>query len=259
MARGLRRPGWSCSTLAAHWGGSSSPAASRWELVWSFYQSLCWCKHRRSWYFAGGNRKKSRTGLTGGLDGGWNAVATPVVVLVVAGWVEVAHAATGLTKSSTRFIFFGNFPRAVALLVVPLAGGDFHGSPVITVMFAAWAAAELIRAPFYVANELGVLPGWLKLLRYTAFVVLSPARPHGIVCSLAVQLRCLIGAGAVVLQAALAAELYIFYAAALVEETRLDRFMAEQALLPANTPGLEHLQLRYILCAPHILALPHDI
>jgi hypothetical protein len=182
-----------------------------------------------------------------------------VVVLVVAGWVEVAHAATGLTKSSTRFIFFGNFPRAVALLVVPLAGGDFHGSPVITVMFAAWAAAELIRAPFYVANELGVLPGWLKLLRYTAFVVLSPARPHGIVCSLAVQLRCLIGAGAVVLQAALAAELYIFYAAALVEETRLDRFMAEQALLPANTPGLEHLQLRYILCAPHILALPHDI
>ena len=115
-----------------------------------------------------------------------------MVVLVVAGWVEVAHAATGLTKSSTRFIFFGNFPRAVALLVVPLAGGDFHGSPVITVMFAAWAAAELIRAPFYVANELGVLPGWLKLLRYTAFVVLSPARPHGIVCSLAVQLRCLI-------------------------------------------------------------------
>lgn len=44
----------------------------------------------------------------------------------------------------------------------------------VSVMYVAWALADLVRYPHYVGGLLGASPRWLEWLRYTLFIPLYP-------------------------------------------------------------------------------------
>ncbi|PLB40863.1 putative membrane protein [Aspergillus candidus] len=90
---------------------------------------------------------------------------------------EILHAATGLTRSPVHTTFTQVFARSVQVWAINYGYPDVMASslPVYTAMLVAWSTADVIRYLYFVIMSAGLLiPGWLKWLRYSLFVILYP-------------------------------------------------------------------------------------
>ncbi|PLN80445.1 PTPLA-domain-containing protein [Aspergillus taichungensis] len=90
---------------------------------------------------------------------------------------EILHAATGLTRSPVLTTFTQVFARSVQVWAINYGYPDVmaRSLPVYTAMLIAWSTADVIRYLYFVVMSAGLsIPGWLKWLRYSLFVVLYP-------------------------------------------------------------------------------------
>eukprot|EP00793_Prasinoderma_coloniale_P004804 PRCOL_00000565-RA len=119
----------------------------------------------------------ARGGELGGAHGESGA-GDAVAALQLASLLEVAHAALGLTKSGVVNAFVQWFGRSHVALIVIGQVSNFDSSVgahwMVSVMYVAWALADLVRYPHYVGGLLGASPRWLEWLRYTLFIPLYP-------------------------------------------------------------------------------------
>ncbi|KAG2439131.1 hypothetical protein HXX76_004498 [Chlamydomonas incerta] len=101
--------------------------------------------------------------------------AAPLTKLVQgAALLDTLHAAVGLVPSSPALSLMFWVGRGNALFAITEPIAALHSSWWAVVMLGAWAAAEVIRYPWYAATTLGACPGWLTWLRYTMFIPLFP-------------------------------------------------------------------------------------
>mmetsp|Transcript_8568 Transcript_8568/g.24795 ORF Transcript_8568/g.24795 Transcript_8568/m.24795 type:complete len:285 (-) Transcript_8568:478-1332(-) len=135
--------------------------------------------------------KGSADGATAAAMAGLRA-AMPIVSFVqLVGLMEMMHVAVGLVRGSLPAAMLQAFGRnivwfcfAVALFTPEAMGfappkrGNYLEEvdgvwPAVVLAFA-WALAEICRYPFYVTEQFGATPSFLKYLRYTGFIVLYP-------------------------------------------------------------------------------------
>ncbi|KAI9373708.1 tyrosine phosphatase-like protein [Aspergillus egyptiacus] len=111
--------------------------------------------------------------------------ATPTIYTTIEPWtrwtqtlavVEILHAATGLTRAPIFTTFTQIFARSVQVWAIN------YGFPAVTAtspaygtMLFAWSTADVVRYLYFVVLlGGGSVPGVLKWLRYSLFIVLYP-------------------------------------------------------------------------------------
>lgn len=94
-------------------------------------------------------------------------------------WLEVLHAAAGLTGGGASAAFVQALGRSAVLLVLVPAAASARASPAAPLLIAAAAVSDVTRYAFYVAALAGAAQPWLTAARYSTFL---PAYPVGIAC-----------------------------------------------------------------------------
>ncbi|KAL6785605.1 hypothetical protein ACKKBF_B00930 [Auxenochlorella protothecoides x Auxenochlorella symbiontica] len=91
------------------------------------------------------------------------------------GLLDVLNAAVGLVASAPLTAFLQWAGRSNVLFgVLPLAPPEVSKSPIVTVLFAVWALADIIRFAYYASVIMGKSVPILAWLRYSAFIPLYP-------------------------------------------------------------------------------------
>ncbi|KAL4810388.1 tyrosine phosphatase-like protein [Aspergillus unguis] len=90
--------------------------------------------------------------------------------------IEILHAATGLTRSPVFTTFTQIFARSVQVWAINYAYPDVTASSVAyPAMLFAWASADTVRYFYFaVLGTSLTVPGSLRWLRYSLFIVLYP-------------------------------------------------------------------------------------
>lgn len=88
--------------------------------------------------------------------------------------LETLHAGLGWVRGSVSNAFMQTFGRNIILFGVVGSTPAVQGRACCGALYLSWAVAECIRYPFYATTQLECCPGWLKWLRYSAFVPLYP-------------------------------------------------------------------------------------
>lgn len=97
-----------------------------------------------------------------------------IATLQILAPLETAHAALGWVRGSVSNAFMQTFGRNIILFGVVASTPAVHGRTCCGALYLSWALAEIIRYPFYATTQLTCCPGWLKWLRYSAFIPLYP-------------------------------------------------------------------------------------
>ncbi|KAI0473062.1 protein tyrosine phosphatase [Xylariaceae sp. FL0804] len=111
--------------------------------------------------------------------------------------LEVAHAALGLVAArvGTTALQVGGKNLVVWTVAVrfpAIVGGSSAGRCAFVGCLLAWGASEVVRYGFFTAALVrGDAPGWLRWLRYSAFIVLYPP---GLLSEAALVYLCLVRA-----------------------------------------------------------------
>ncbi|KAG5187837.1 protein-tyrosine phosphatase-like protein [Tribonema minus] len=101
--------------------------------------------------------------------------ATPLVVgLQLLSTLELVHVLLGLTRGGAAQTFAQIGGRDICLFLTAAAEPAVRRSWVAALLYATWAASEIIRYPYYATNLLEICPDFLHWLRYSAFMLLYP-------------------------------------------------------------------------------------
>ncbi|OJJ00326.1 hypothetical protein ASPVEDRAFT_560975 [Aspergillus versicolor CBS 583.65] len=90
--------------------------------------------------------------------------------------VEILHAATGITRSPVFTTFTQIFARSVQVWAINYAFPSVTAvSPAYPAMLFAWSTADAVRYSYFAIMLAGFpVPGVLKWLRYSLFIILYP-------------------------------------------------------------------------------------
>lgn len=97
-----------------------------------------------------------------------------VCILVFAAVLEVLHALFGLVPSKAPLALMQWAGRAHVQFAIIMNVPEVQNTVAVFVIYICWALSEVIRYPQYALSLLGICPGFLTWLRYSAFIVLYP-------------------------------------------------------------------------------------
>ncbi|KAI0155252.1 PTPLA-domain-containing protein [Xylariaceae sp. FL1272] len=102
----------------------------------------------------------------------------PLTIIQTLSLLEVLHALLGLVRSSpsTTALQIGGRNLVVWTVMRAFPSLVFHGNGRIAFLgcMLAWGASDALRFAYFVAAQNNKMWGWLKWLRYSAFVLLYP-------------------------------------------------------------------------------------
>eukprot|EP00742_Colponemidia_sp_Colp-10_P001007 GILJ01001089.1.p1 GENE.GILJ01001089.1~~GILJ01001089.1.p1 ORF type:complete len:219 (+),score=14.38 GILJ01001089.1:35-691(+) len=104
----------------------------------------------------------------------YEKIRLPLTVSQTAALLEIVHPILGLVKSPVVTTAIQVFSRILVLWGAFEAVPESRHSVFVLPTVFAWSLVEIIRYSFYALNLLGSVPGPLKWLRYTAFILLYP-------------------------------------------------------------------------------------
>lgn len=103
--------------------------------------------------------------------------------------LELYHSFRGIVKSPFLTTFLQVLSRFIVLFLCTNLSTDSQGHPSLPLMLISWSLAEIPRYTFYGMKLSLVVPGWLKWIRYSGFLVLYPTGIIGELMQLYVGLR----------------------------------------------------------------------
>ncbi|RWS13917.1 very-long-chain (3R)-3-hydroxyacyl-CoA dehydratase-like protein [Dinothrombium tinctorium] len=104
----------------------------------------------------------------------YSVIGSRIKFLFLLQFLEVLHAAIGLTKGSAIFPFIQVGVRAFILFVIIDKQPEMHRKPTVFYILLVWSLVEIFRYPYYLTSLLKFEIKVITALRYTVWIPLYP-------------------------------------------------------------------------------------
>lgn len=107
--------------------------------------------------------------------------------------LEVVNPVLGVVKTGVRAPLLQVLGRNFVLFALIVPVKEFHGEPIVFLLFLFWSLIEVIRYPFYVLSLYRINAYVIFWLRYSVWLLLYPA---GIICEIVLVVKSIVHARA---------------------------------------------------------------